>query len=98
MTLRKIYTLIEDEAHRNFLSLCSNIVLELNRECSTGFELSPSCHGIYELVVNKLPSFLAFTARHYLLVLDLDDNNELSLVDWIVDCIKHAKTSNFHIQ
>ena len=72
-----------------------NIVLDF-RECSIAFELSPTnCHGIHELVVNTLPSFLALAARRYLLVLDLDDKNELSLIEWIIDRIEHARIKQF---
>jgi hypothetical protein len=81
--------------HRNFLRQCVNIVLDF-RECSIAFELSPTnCHGIHELVVNTLPSFLALAARRYPLVLDLDDKNELSLIEWIIDRIEHARIKQF---
>ena len=96
MTL--LVTLIEDEAHKNFLSQCGQIVSDLNNECSIGlrFEFrAVNCHGMHELVINVLPSYLAFPTERYLLVLDLDDKNEYSLREWIVDHIKHARTKQF---
>jgi hypothetical protein len=94
MTL--LYTLVEDEAHKKFLSQCGNIVSELNSECTTrlAFESKPLiCNGIHELVVNTLPGFLGQggTTR-YLLVLDLNTHTEGGLFEWVVKRIDGAKT------
>jgi hypothetical protein len=96
LTVRRINTLIEDEAHKMFLHHCISIVSELNGECETTFELTPmNCHGKYELVANRLPSFLELATKRFLLVLDLDDKSETCLINWIVGCIKNARTKQF---
>jgi hypothetical protein len=96
MPQRAVFPLIEDNAHNSFLNVCKEkLITKLNEECGDlelRLPLPKNCNGIENLLNNELPSALAFPAKRYLLLIDLDYRTEQEVFSLVADTLRRTRT------